>query len=72
MVLRRGINGKLKLHPVIKYIGGVCFLVGLIVGGAILKWQDRIENCNSAGGIWVGGMLIGSRCEIPANTEGDW
>ena len=78
MVFVRGINGKLKLSPAIRFLGGCIFLllmIGLTINGLtlwIIRFQEAVMECQARGGVWVGGHLPSSFCEPDQRPESDW
>ena len=76
MLFVRGINGKLKLHPGLKLLGGLLLLLVLIGGGVAYRFmgfRDTVEACWDRGGVWIGGALRSSYCaEEPTEKRGEW
>lgn len=75
MLFHRGIKGKLKLNPAIKFLGGLLLSLLLAVGGLayrFLDFRDTTTNCVERGGTWIGGALRASYCALDMKEDSDW
>ncbi len=73
MVLVRGINGRLKLHPGLAFWSGLALIALLLVGSLVWQIVDRtnkVEACEAQGGVWLGGALAGGFCEFESEEAG--
>ena len=75
MVLKRSIDGRIRLHAGIKLWGTMLIVVALVLGGVayrIAEFHKAAEECRATRGVWIGGAMFGGYCAPAGEDEDNW
>ena len=75
MVLRRGLDGKLRVSYWVKDIALMLLVLALLVApviGVITNYLDKVDACDARGGVWVGGAIAGGHCVEKEDVRNEW
>ena len=75
MVIKRGVDGRLKIEPALRYwASGIGLISALVAGGVytVVGWIEKVEHCEARGGQWIGGMMRDAYCEVEETSSDDW